>query len=874
MLKINYQEENIVVDRCPLFLNWAIDYPQTSFTLSVLKDETVIYTTRRTDNNTTLHLDSLALDSNTQYTIEIIARDDDGKSTPLRKTFLTSNFGQFKGDWISSDKKYSDNDYYLENKNTVVSKTFDIDDDVVTACMNIVGLGFYKLYINGNEVTGYELNTDWTNYDKTIYYDTYEVSAFLKTGKNNITVELGNGWFNPAPLKLFGKYNLRDVLSIGEPQVIADLVIKGSAGERILSTDESWACCEGPYLFNNIYLGETVDFRTFRGRNTVDIINPVWKTVSINTGAKGEFVSSFIPKIKQAKKVDSANIYVVDENELIIDFGKIIAGFINLTITASDNQKVLLTYSENIHENYTLNSDSTLAGFVGKEVAPGVVINGGPGSPPRAEQQDTLICRAGINHFVNKFTYHSFRYVKISGINLDQMNQICAVPVHTELAEYGGFHCSDAYLNQLVEIARETKLNNVHSVLSDCARERLAYGGDLVALAKSQVYQFDSAAIYEKTIIDFINDIRPNGGVPETAPFMGIKTNGTGGGTGPLGWQLVLPYLVHIHYQHYGNVEVVCNTLPFLERQLEYLGSITLDELGACCLGDWGSRDVKTKDYKSGSPALHFTATCFYYYHILLFVKLCKTINLKEKADFYSNKASEVRCELLRRYKNKDGSFADKSQTSYVFAIYFTLVDDIQAALASLRNLIAADNNNIKCGIFGQSFLYEICRQYDQNDVIVKWLIADGGFKGMLNDDSMTLKEFFGDNKNGSCNHAMFSSYSSWMYQGLGGISVTDDAVGSDVISINPCFIDSIEFVDCWHQTIRGRIDCNWRRNGNGIELVIKIPYNLKKCTLTIAKAYTVLSQLPTLMTCDSFNQYFDITDAGEIKILLARPLH
>lgn len=47
------------------------------------------------------------------------------------------------------------------------------------------------------------------------------------------------------------------------------------------------------------------------------------------------------------------------------------------------------------------------------------------------------------------------------------------------------------------------------------------------------MYQFDSAAIYKKTIFDFINDIRPCGGVTETAPFMGIKTNGVGGETGP-----------------------------------------------------------------------------------------------------------------------------------------------------------------------------------------------------------------------------------------------------------------------------------------------------------------------------------------------------
>ena len=73
----------------------------------------------------------------------------------------------------------------------------------------VVGLGFYKLYINGKEVTRGELNTDWTNYAKIIYYDTYNIKPFINQPKNEgVIVELADGWFNPAPLKLFGKYNL------------------------------------------------------------------------------------------------------------------------------------------------------------------------------------------------------------------------------------------------------------------------------------------------------------------------------------------------------------------------------------------------------------------------------------------------------------------------------------------------------------------------------------------------------------------------------------------------------------------------------------------------------------------------------------------
>ncbi|VEC54934.1 Bacterial alpha-L-rhamnosidase [Klebsiella aerogenes] len=144
------------------------------------------------------------------------------------------------------------------------------------------------------------------------------------------------------------------------------------------------------------------------------------------------------------------------------------------------------------------------------------------------------------------------------------------------------------------------------------------------------------------------------------------------------------------------------------------------------------------------------------------------------------------------------------SQTSFVFAIYFDLCDDIESSLNELIDLIKKEQNVITCGIFGQSFAYEIFHRYGHNELILEWLRVEAGFKKMLKNDASTLKEFFGDNLNGSNNHAMFSSYSSWLFQALGGITVAEEAVGADVILISPSFTDTINFVDCWHQPSEG----------------------------------------------------------------------
>ncbi|PAM24277.1 hypothetical protein CEJ65_20565, partial [Acinetobacter baumannii] len=93
------------------------------------------------------------------------------------------------------------------------------------------------------------------------------------------------------------------------------------------------------------------------------------------------------------------------------------------------------------------------------------------------------------------------------------------------------------------------------------------------------------------------------------------------------------------------------------------------------------------------------------------------------------------------------------------------------SSLNALIDLIKKEQNVITCGIFGQSFAYEIFHRYGHNELILEWLRVEAGFKKMLKNDAITLKEFFGDNLNGSNNHAMFSSYSRWLFRALGGIT-------------------------------------------------------------------------------------------------------
>lgn len=165
----------------------------------------------------------------------------------------------FNGQWIQGayhDYGNEDELYYLDHPNPILYKSFNIEKVGKENLFRIAVLGYYVLYVNGKRVSKAELNNDWTNFTKCVYYDEYNLNDYLIDGENIIEIELGNGMYNPSPLKLFGKYNLRQRLAeVGEPKAICDLYIDQDV---VLSSDASWNYRFGNYLFNNLYLGEHV----------------------------------------------------------------------------------------------------------------------------------------------------------------------------------------------------------------------------------------------------------------------------------------------------------------------------------------------------------------------------------------------------------------------------------------------------------------------------------------------------------------------------------------------------------------------------------------------------------------------------------------
>ena len=140
----------------------------------------------------------------------------------------------------------------------MLRKDFNVAGEVKRATLYISGLGLSEACLNGSRVGDDVLVPALSDYDKRVYYLTYDVTPRLATGANALGVILANGRYF-APRHKVPTF----MRTFGYPKLLLQLEIQYSDGkaERVVS-DSSWKLTtEGPIRANNEYDGEIYDAR-------------------------------------------------------------------------------------------------------------------------------------------------------------------------------------------------------------------------------------------------------------------------------------------------------------------------------------------------------------------------------------------------------------------------------------------------------------------------------------------------------------------------------------------------------------------------------------------------------------------------------------
>ena len=333
-----------------------------------------------------------------------------------KSNYQNELFGDDKAQWIQDRKSIPlyDSLFYLEEQAPVFRKTFKIDKEIKNASLLITSAGYYVAFINNNRVGKNVLDPAWTDYSKKIYYSEYDITTLVQNGKNSVGVTIGNGFYNPLPLKMWGRINLRNELSIGKPKFILKLIITYHDGssEEIVS-DSSWKFTYGPIIKNSVYLGTHYDAnKEIRGWKSPDFDDSLWGNVEVSASPGGKLEKSFFPPVQIVKEIIPKEIYSKDKGVWIVDMGENFTGTYKIKVNGSPGNTISFRFGERVYEDGSLNTMTAVTGQIKRK---GV---GGPGAPEIAWQGGSYIIGDDTSIWYRpEFTYHAYRYMEIIGLN-------------------------------------------------------------------------------------------------------------------------------------------------------------------------------------------------------------------------------------------------------------------------------------------------------------------------------------------------------------------------------------------------------------------------------------------------------------------------
>lgn len=735
--------------------------------------------------------------------------------------------------WITDPRPLPDNDslFYLDLPAPQFRKTFTSKSKIKNANLLITAAGYYKAYLNGNLIGKNELDPAWTDYSKRIYYSEYDVTTLLANGANCLATVLGNGFYNPLPLKKWGRRNLREDLTVGKPVFIAKLIITYLNGKtETIVSDTSWKYTYGPIIKNDVYLGVVYDAKKELPHwNKAEYNDRSWQHAVIGNHPGGLLQKAFFPAVQVTSEIKALQITSPENEIYIVDMGVNFTGTYKIKLKGAPGDTIILRFGERIYSDGKLNPMTTVAGQIKRK---GV---GGPGAPDIAWQTDSYIVGNNTDSwFTPDFTYHTYRYLEIKGLKYKPaLQDVIGLFIHSNVESNNSFTCSSSLLNSIQEITRRTFQANIVSVQSDCAaREKFGYGGDLNATSESFIYNYDMQSFYKKTLYDWVDAMKDSSFI-DTAPFTGIEYCG-------ISWESAFITTQYYLYLYYHDTAII--------HELYDLDKKWMDKASRIHPGFLVQEGLS--DHESLVPVpVELTGTA----HYLQCAQIMRQFASIMQDDLYEKKytllADTLKKVLVSEFWRKPLVKQINKQTLFSTLLYHGVIpeNEINAAKDSLvKALRNGPAGHFNTGIHGTKYMLESISDLIDPDTVFTVVNSTvyPGWGHMIAHGATTIWETWkeSDNTYSNC-HPMFGTVTEWFYRWLAGIRPDPAHPGFDKFIIGPSVPDSLEFVTCSYTSPLGKIISNWKKLSDGkIQYEISIPAKSKaKIILPISPADKVL---------------------------------
>jgi hypothetical protein len=679
-------------------------------------------------------------------------------------------------------------------------KTLTVGKKVSGSWLFVSGLGQYTLEFDGKDITGGFMRPGWTNYAKTCFYNGYDLTGQMKFGSHEITVTVGNGFFN------VNRERYRKLVDAwGMPMMRAILVVRYADGstDRICS-DTTWETAPSAITFTSVYGGEDYDAR---------LNKPAWKPAREVRGPGGAMRWEADYPIREMQTFKPVKIARLADSTWVYDFGQNASGIPEFRVNAASGRTVRLTPGELVDDHGQVTQQASGGPHFYEYTSDGIA---GPAWSPR-------------------FSYYGFRYVSLSGgipagepnpRNLPVLEDLVFKHTRNSSPTVGSFRCSNELFNKIFSLIDWSIRSNLASVTTDCPhREKLGWLEVTHLMGNSIRYNYDIHSMYVKIIDDMIESQLDNGLVPDIAPefvpFSGGFRDSPEWGSS----SVIIPWYI---YTWYGDRKPMERAYPMMKRYVGYLGSKANGSIVSHGLGDWFDMGPGTPGESQLTP-MSLTATAIYFYDLSILSKMAGILGFTEDAAILADSARVVRGAFNAKfYDPLTHVIATGSQTAYSMPLVTGLVPEADRAEV-FKNLILAverDGYALTAGDVGYHYLVQALQDAGANDVIFRMNSREDvpGYGFQLKHGATALTESWPALRYVSNNHMMLGHLMEWLYTGIGGIRQDGGAPGFTRIIIDPQPVGDLTWAETTHRCILGEIYCRWEKSGKGFNMDVRIP--------------------------------------------------
>lgn len=730
----------------------------------------------------------------------------------------------------------------LAKKSICLRRKFRTDKKVVEATASVCGLGFYEFSLNGKKVGDSEFAPLWSDYDKSVYYNTYDVTELLQKGENVAGVLLGNGFYNVQG----GRYR-KLLISFGAPTLLFSLVINYEDGTReTIYSDNDWKYDLSPITFNCIYGGEDYDARREQeGWNKIGFNDRQWRPVVVQEAPKGMLRPQKAAPVKIMERYDIQKVTkltseqvasackstkrTVDPSAFVLDMGQNLAGFPEITVRGKRGQKVTLIVAEALTDEGACNQRQT----------------------GRQHYYEYTLKGEGDETWHPRFSYYGYRYIQVEGAvlkgqknpgKLPVLKNIQSCFVYNSARKVSTFECSNPIFNAAHRLIEKAVRSNMQSVFTDCPhREKLGWLEQVHLNGPGLLYNYDLTAFAPQIMRNMADAQHANGAMPTTAPeYVVFEGPGMDAFAESPEWGGALVIFPYMYYETYGDDSLIKKYYQNMRRYVDYLSTRADRHILSFGLGDWYDYGDFRAGFSRNTP-VPLVATAHYYMSVDYLIKAASIVGNDYDVRYYSSLAYDIMVAFNERFLNHDtAQYGTGSQCSNALPLFLRLTQSAghqgiyemdhrlnRKVFMNLVKDVEAHGNRLTTGDVGNRYLIQTLANYGADELIYKMFNHEEapGYGFQLKFGATTLTEQWDPRQGSSWNHFMMGQIDEWFFNSLAGIRPYVKN-GYQIVGIAPKPVGDLKYVKCSYDTPYGVIAVDWTHENGTFTLNLSVPVN------------------------------------------------